>query len=117
MVDDRTLIEASERNHRRIQWVLRIGLLLGVVTMASGLAIDLVEGDMAAVAVPLRSITRAGSVGDRVMAVGILMLILTPVARVVALIGIWGRQRDRKFALVGTVVLVVLCLGIVLGRG
>jgi len=51
------------------------------------------------------------------MAVGILMLILTPVARVVALIGIWGRQRDRKFALVGTVVLVVLCLGIVLGRG
>lgn len=116
MSDDRTAA-ASELSHRRIQRVLRYGLVLGIAAMALGLIIDLVEGDMAAVAVPLHSLLGVGSMGDRAMAVGILILALTPVARVVALVIVWWREHDRRFALVGLTVLAVLALGAFLGRG
>ena len=113
---DSAVVEASDRGHRRIQWVLRAGLGLGVTAMAIGLVIDLAEGDLAAVAVPLWSLFGVGSVGDRAMALGILVLALTPVVRVVALVIVWWREHDRRFAAVGAAVLVVLALGVLLGR-
>lgn len=114
---DRSVAEASERGHHRIRLVLGTGLVLAVVAMAVGLAVDLLEGERMAVAVPLRSIFGVGSVGDRIMAFGILVLVLTPVARVVALIGVWWREGDRRFVLVGATVLVILVAGMVAGLG
>ena len=113
---DAPLADASDRGHRRIQTVLRAGLILSVVAMAAGFAVDLAEGQMAAVSVRISSIFHAGSVGDRMMAVGILALVLTPVVRVAALVVVWAREHDRRFAWVGVTVLAILLLGIVLGR-
>jgi uncharacterized membrane protein len=116
-VADRRVIEASERGHHSIQVVLRLGLAVGAALMAIGLIVDLAEGDRTLVAVPLRSILGTGSIGDRLMAVGILALLLTPVARVMVLVGVWWKEGDRRFAAVGLVVLAVLITGIVAGLG
>ena len=113
---DAPLADASDRSHRRIQTVLRVGLILSVVAMAAGFVVDVAEGEMATVSVRISSIFHAGSVGDRMMAVGILALVLTPVVRVAALVVVWAREHDRRFAWVGIIVLVILLLGIVLGR-
>jgi uncharacterized membrane protein len=108
---------ASNRDHQRIRLVLLTGLVIAVAAMTVGFVVDLLEGERVAVAVPLRSIFGVGSVGDRIMAFGILVLVLTPVARVVALIGVWWRERDRRFVLVGATVLVILVVGMIAGLG
>ncbi len=97
--------------------MLLTGLAVSVAAMAVGLVVDLLEGERTAVAVPLRSLLWAGSIGDRIMAVGVLVLLLTPIARVVVLIGVWWRERDRRFVVVGAVVLAILVAGMVVGLG
>jgi len=47
------------------------------------------------------------------MGAGVVVLALTPVARVLVLIGLWVRERDWRFVAVAGVVLVVLGVAVV----
>ena len=100
-----------------MQWVLRAGLAISCVLLAVGLVMALVSGEHAAAAIKLHSALSAGTVPDRVIALGLVLLAMTPVVRVLSLVVIWMLERDRKFAMVALVVVVVLAAAIASGHG
>lgn len=110
-------VPASHRGHVYIQWVLRGGLALAVVLLVIGLVLAIAGGEHGRAAVHLGHVFSEGSVGDRFVAVGLALLALTPVVRVLALVLIWLAERDRKFALIGAIVLAVLAFSIATGHG
>lgn len=107
----------SQAAHRFVQWVLRGGLALACVLLAIGLAMALATGEHAARAVRLHEVLSDGTTADRVIACGLLLLAMTPVVRVLSLVVIWMIERDKKFAMVALVVVVVLALAIASGHG
>ncbi len=54
--------------------------------------------------------------GEATVAVGLLLLILTPVARVAVSILAFLYQRDRAFTLITLTVLIILLMSFVIGR-
>ena len=100
-----------------MQWVLRIGLALAATLMAVGLVLALATGEHAGAAVRLHALLSDGTLADRLIATGLLILASTPVIRVVALVAIWIRERDRRFALAGLIVCAILATAILSGRG
>ncbi len=100
-----------------MQWVLRGGLAIACVLLAVGLVIALATGERAAMPVHLHEVLSEGTTADRVIACGLLLLAMTPVVRVLSLVAIWILERDRKFVLVGLVVIAVLGTAIATGRG
>ncbi len=100
-----------------MQWVLRGGLALSCVLLAVGLAMALATGEHAAGVVRLHEVLSQGTTADRVIACGLLLLAMTPVVRVLSLVVIWILEGDKKYALVALVVVVVLGIAIVSGRG
>jgi uncharacterized membrane protein len=54
--------------------------------------------------------------GQAVVALGLMLLILTPILRVAVCIVGFALQRDRAFALISTLVLVVLLISFLLGK-
>ena len=59
---------------------------------------------------------RAANRGEAIVAVGLLLLILTPVARVAVSILAFLYQRDRVFTLITLAVLIILLMSFVIGR-
>ncbi len=55
--------------------------------------------------------------GTAFLALGLVVLMLTPVARVLILAIGWARDRDWTFSLIAFCVLVLLSLGVILGTG
>jgi uncharacterized membrane protein len=51
------------------------------------------------------------------MAIGVLVLALTPIVRVAALVFIWVRERDWRFVAVAAFVMTMLVVSILAGRG
>ena len=100
-----------------MQWVLRGGLAIACVGIGIGLAIALATGERAAGTVRLHEVLSEGTTADRVIACGLLLLAMTPVVRVLSLVAIWLLERDKKFAVVALVVVVVLGLAIASGHG
>ena len=100
-----------------MQWILRGGLAIACALLAVGLAIAIATGERVAVAVRLHHLFAEGTVADRVIALGLLLLAMTPVVRVLSLVGIYAIERDRKFATVAFVVVVVLGAAIMSGHG
>lgn len=109
--------EVSRRDHLLVQGVLRLGLGVSVTLMLAGLVLAVAAGEHDPVPVRLSGLASDGSVPDRLMAVGVLVLALTPVFRVVSLIVIWARERDMRFVAVGATVVVVLAAALFLGGG
>jgi uncharacterized membrane protein len=108
---------AADGAHRVIQWVLRGGLAASVVLMLAGFALKMAGGDASAPAVPIDAVLAPLDLADRLMVLGVLILGLTPAARVLALVGLWARERDWRFAGVAVTVLAVLAVAALLGRG
>jgi uncharacterized membrane protein len=108
---------AADGAHRAIQWVLRCGLAASALLMLAGLALKVAGVDTAAPAVPLDAVLGPLDPADRLMVLGVLVLGLTPAARVLALVGVWARERDWRFAAVAVTVLVVLGVAALLGGG
>ena len=105
-------------DRRRVQLPLRIGLALSFVLMLAGIIIKFSGGQHEATAVKMFSIFGTGlSLGDQVMALGILVLAATPALRVLTLLILWIEEKGRRFAGVAAVVLVVLGIAIALGGG
>jgi Protein of unknown function (DUF1634) len=99
-----------------VQTLLRTGLLVSVATMATGLAWALFIGHRFAAPIRLGSLLSDGTGPDRVTAVGVLVLALTPAARVVTLLVLWARERDWRYVGVGVTVVAVLGLAMLVGR-
>jgi uncharacterized membrane protein len=118
-VDDgrqRADARSEDRVRRLVQLVLRAGLALAFVLMATGFVLRLAEGRESAPAVRLFQIGRP-SRADAIMAVGVLVLALTPAVRVLSLIVLWAHERDWRYVRVAIAVLVVLVAAALVGHG
>jgi Protein of unknown function (DUF1634) len=105
--------QASRRDHRVIQIVLQAGVVVGGVLMLVG-GLWSIVGQIADHGWgPLHG----GHHGDRIMRAGILTLAVTPVVSVASLAWMWLRKRDWRFAVVGAIVLAVLIVSMLTGRG
>jgi uncharacterized membrane protein len=105
---------AAER--RDVQLLLRIGLGTGAVLMAAGLVAALVSGPMPGLLLQTGGLWhRDAALPVRLCAIGILVLAGTPAVRVIALIVLWVRERDWRYAAVAVTVAAVLTLAVALG--
>jgi len=107
----------SHAAHRFVQWVLRGGLAISCALLVVGVAIALATGEYVAVPVRLHHLMSEGTVADRVIGLGLLLLAMTPVVRVLSLVVIYAVERDRKFTVVALVVVAVLAAAILSGHG
>ena len=103
-----------------VHGVLIIGLIISTALMLVGVGLALFSQRDLPTAVP-----EIGDVINRVralrpsgfLALGLLVLIATPILRVIGSIGAFVYERDWRFAGVTTLVLGVLIVSLVLGRG
>ncbi len=111
--------DESDRLHGQVQRVLRVGLGLSVTLMVLGLAVTLARGEHGeAQAVRLGDLlSRDIDPGLALTASGILVLALTPAFRVLALVGLWWRERDYRFVAVALAVMATLGASVLLGKG
>ena len=117
--DVRTAKERRDLNEV-VHGVLIIGLIISTALMLIGVGLALFYQRDLPTAVP-----DIGDVVGRVLALrpsgflalGLLVLIATPILRVVGSIGAFVYERDWRFAGVTTLVLVVLIVSLLLGRG
>lgn len=116
--DEIVKAEAPKGEAKLVQWLLRIGLTLATVLMAIGLVVQLASGGRVSIPVRLFDVAASGlPLGERLMAIGIVVLAFTPAFRVLALLGLWSRERDYRFAAVAVAVVLTLVLAIVAGGG
>ena len=116
-----------------ISWVLRIGVVTSLAVVVAGLVLifarrpDLFSSTTAlheftqrGVAFPhtLAAVSRGASrmQGEAIVAIGLLLLILTPVVRVAVSILAFLYQRDRIFTFITLTVLIILLMSFVIGR-
>ena len=116
-----------------ISWVLRIGVVTSLAIVAAGLVLVFARHPERVSSVPaLQTLTQPGAVfphtlpavfagvaqlrGQAIVALGLLLLILTPVMRVAVSILAFALQRDRIFTLITAVVLIILLLSFVIGH-
>ena len=104
---------------RAVSWTLTTGLTASVVLMLLGWALMLrgappEHPETGWLALPLRALHGDGAA---LLALGLVVLMLTPVARVLILAVGWARDRDWTFSLIAFCVLVLLSLSVVLGTG
>jgi uncharacterized membrane protein len=112
---DREAAEESDRLHRRIGWLLRIGLGASVLLLTSGMIVLFATGVQDAPSVRLWHLD--GDAGLVLSTLGVTVLALTPALRVVALVALWWRERDWHFVGVALAVVATLAVGIFLGKG
>lgn len=108
----------SRGERRMVQVLLRSGLLVSAVLIAVGLGLAALHGQLVTHAVSvgeLAALLRAG-IPSGYMALGILVLLATPILRVLSLIGGFAMDGDWRFACVALGVAVLLLAGILLGH-
>ena len=116
-------MKAEVRNTAWIAHLVRRSLLAGLVAssllLIVGLLIVLITGQQRPETVPpdLRSLLNRILRGDGVatLDLGLLILMLTPLARLVMLTIGWSLTKERLFALITLGVLGLLCMSLTLG--
>jgi hypothetical protein len=106
---------ADPRTNTVVTWVLRSGLGLSFVVLAVGLSIELVIGPHRAIAVRMFDFFSPRPLGERIMAVGVLLLTMTPACGVLSVLLGFAREGDRRYVAVGAIVVVVLVAAVVVG--
>jgi uncharacterized membrane protein len=101
-----------------VAWILRIGLVAALLAMAAGVGLACFEGRLTAHAVSLSQIGSMLAHGrpSATMELGVLILLATPMVRVLTLIGVFGRDRDPRFVAAAVAVAALLVVGVFLGR-
>jgi uncharacterized membrane protein len=107
----------SKAAQRFVQWVLRAGLVVACGAFVVGLVLAIATGEHAAEPVRLAKVFAADTLADRCLAIGLVVLAFTPVVRVMSLVVIWAIERDRRFVIVGLVVIAVLAAAMFGGHG
>jgi uncharacterized membrane protein len=106
---------------QEIARVLAFGVAVAAVLLAVGTAVVVVQGPTVAIGsadhVGLGTLANGGSLspGARILAVGVVVLLLTPLARVVLSFAMFARSRDHAFAGLTAYVLVILAASVLLG--
>ena len=114
---------------RWVSLVLRGGVLIAAAVTAIGGAVYLSNhghqrvdyGTFAGEPAKLRAIggiihSALALQGEGIMALGVLLLIATPIARVALLLVVFLHERDRLYVGVSAIVLAVLLIGVISGR-
>ncbi len=116
-----------------ISRLLRGGVIVSMTTILVGMVLMFVHHpEYLKSAADLQRLTKPGAAfphsmldvadgvmaahGQAVVALGLLLLIATPIMRVAVAIVAFALERDRAFALISTVVLLVLLLSFLLGK-
>jgi len=84
------------RLERSVAFVLRAGVMLSTMCFAAGV---------------LLALAGSGAVADRLLQVGIVVLLATPVARVIVSTVEYAQQRDWTFTALTLIVLIELMAG------
>jgi uncharacterized membrane protein len=106
---------------RYVTWVLRGGVLAASIALLLGVLLWVVEGTPAAAggAVPLSASALGAQLAHLTptgfLLLGLLLVVATPLARVLLSLALFLEVRDRPFAWVTLFVFVVLLAGVVLG--
>lgn len=106
---------ADPRTNTVVTWVLRAGLGISFAVLAVGLAIELASGRHLAVAVRMFDPFGPRALGERIMSVGVLLLMLTPACGVLSVLVGFARERDRRYVMVAAIVVVVLAAAVAVG--
>jgi uncharacterized membrane protein len=112
-------------NAKRIGWVLRVGVSLSSLLVGIGLILFLtghggpdtrdaalgkgVDLQPLSVSHLYHRVIKADS--EAIIELGLIVLLLTPMARVALTLALFIRQRDRIYIALSTIVLVILLLG------
>lgn len=118
MAAENPVRESPSADNWLVQRLLQAGLICAVLLMATGLGLELAS--QARVSMPVRMFELAEPgipIGQRLMALGIVVLAFTPAFRVVILAGLWLRERDWRFFAVAFAVMLTLGLALVVGEG
>ncbi len=102
-----------------VHWVLIAGLFVSALLMLVGLGMDLWLHHTlpATVAPPLEAIRRAASLRPSgFLSLGLLVLILTPLLRVVGSLIVFARERDGRYVAVTALVLIVMLVSLGVGQ-
>lgn len=108
-----------------IGWILQGGVMISSAVICAGIVLWLAHSGQHTSQQLLVFPHTLGEVGSgllalhsqAVIALGLLLLLATPVVRVAASIIAFGLEHDRRFVLITTIVLVVLVLSFLLGKG
>lgn len=124
--------EQSDRFDAAISTLLRAGVLVSFLTLMAGFSIGFLHDDaftsqpgkLDRLVHPSRppphtlgqaiSLTLRGD-AQGLLILGAIVLIATPIIRIVVSLGMFARLRDRAFTIITAVVLVLLLLGVWLG--
>ena len=112
------MTDGSER--AVVQRLLQGGMVLSVLLLLAGMLAAFSHEQIVSRGLPLFGIVsaaRAGEVGEAVAALGVLVLAATPVARVVALAGLWAREKDFRFMWISLAVAAILTFSILCATG
>lgn len=116
----------AEHRRRITLWILRVSIGLCLLLLVAGVALFLVQGGA------VQPVNPGGSLLDILDAVlhrseglhagafltaGLLVLLFTPVARLIAGVYVSARARDGVYVLIGLVVLGLVLVGMILGGG
>ena len=104
---------------RAIRWILLSGIAVSVALMAAGLVLGVARGaGLPRGVVPLAELPRtlAALRPAAYLSLGLIVLIGTPFVRVAGSLAVFVRERDGRYVLVTAIVLLVMCLGVALGR-
>lgn len=108
---------ASASDAHWIALVLRVGLYVSLAAMVGGIALAARHVPLVAMRMKPLELSFADHPGSTTAMIGIVVLAATPAVRVAALVVLWTRERDRRFALTAGAVAAVLVLASLLGRG
>lgn len=102
---------------RWIAAILRAGLALSLGMLVLGVVISARAGAGEAERERPFDAWSAREPGAAIATAGILVLGATPALRVIALIVIWTREHDRRFALTACAVAIIVAVAALLGHG
>ncbi len=104
---------------RMVRLVLLAGVAVSVVLMVGGLILLAVQGGgLPPHVTPIGELPHelAAFEPAAYLSLGLIVLIFTPFVRVAGSIVAFAREGDRRYVLITSVVLAVMCLSVVLGR-
>jgi uncharacterized membrane protein len=97
-----------KRRRRFVQLLLRLSLGVSVILMFTGMMVWITSGDRESPGTTPAELLGGLPAGHHLMLAGILLLAITPALLVVALLGLWVRERAWRFAATAALVLVLL---------